>query len=150
MLSLELEARGTAMDLHSGRFGNIALDPAMDLVDLLASMRGPDGRIVIEGFHDDVREPTPGELGLAAKVPNDADEFARETRPRRAVRDQRARLRARGHVRTDHDHQRDRQWPNRGGRTRRSAHRTSRSDTRGLWSLLRPARNEGAHERGRP
>jgi hypothetical protein len=41
----------------------------MDLVDLLASMRDPDGRIVIEGFHDDVREPTPGELELAANVP---------------------------------------------------------------------------------
>ena len=78
MLSLELEARGAAMDLHSGRFGNIAPDPAMDLVDLLASMRGPDGRIVIEGFHDEVREPTPGELELAAKVPYDAHEFARE------------------------------------------------------------------------
>ena len=69
MLGLELEARGAAMDLHSGRFGNIAPDPAMDLVDLLASMRDPDGRIVIEGFHDDVREPTPGELELAANVP---------------------------------------------------------------------------------
>ncbi|MGH2698126.1 MAG: M20/M25/M40 family metallo-hydrolase [Actinomycetota bacterium] len=78
MLSLELEARGAAMDLHSGRFGNIAPDPAMDLVDLLASMRTPDGRIVIEGFYDDVRAPTPGELELAAKVPYDPDEFAKE------------------------------------------------------------------------
>ncbi len=78
MLSLELEARGAAMDLHSGRFGNIAPDPAMDLVDLLASMRGPDGRIVIEGFHDDVRAPTPGELELMANVPYDPDEFAKE------------------------------------------------------------------------
>ncbi|MGH2750094.1 MAG: M20/M25/M40 family metallo-hydrolase [Actinomycetota bacterium] len=78
MLSLELEARGAAMDLHSGRFGNIAPDPAMDLVDLLASMRGPGGRIVIDGFYDDVRAPTPGELELAARVPYDADEFARE------------------------------------------------------------------------
>jgi acetylornithine deacetylase/succinyl-diaminopimelate desuccinylase-like protein len=66
------------MDLHSGRFGNIAPDPAMELVDLLASMRGPDGRIAIDGFYDAVRTPTPGELELAAQVPYDADEFAKE------------------------------------------------------------------------
>jgi acetylornithine deacetylase/succinyl-diaminopimelate desuccinylase-like protein len=78
MLSLELEARGATMDLHSGRFGNLAPDPAMQLIDLLASMRGPNGRITIDGFHDDVRAPTQGELELAARVPFDPDEFAKE------------------------------------------------------------------------
>jgi acetylornithine deacetylase/succinyl-diaminopimelate desuccinylase-like protein len=78
MLSLEFEARGAAMDLHSGRFGNIAPDPAMDIVDLLASMRGSNGRITIEGFYDDVRAPTVGELALATNVPYDAEEFAKE------------------------------------------------------------------------
>jgi acetylornithine deacetylase/succinyl-diaminopimelate desuccinylase-like protein len=78
MLAFELEARGAAMDLHSGRFGNIAPDPAMELVDLLASMRGPNGRIAIEGFYDGVRTPTEGELELAASVPFDPDEFAKE------------------------------------------------------------------------
>ncbi len=78
MLSLELESRGAAMDLHSGRFGNIAPDPAMKLVDLLASMRTPEGRIAIDGFHDDVRAPTPGEFELAANVPFDPEEFAKE------------------------------------------------------------------------
>jgi acetylornithine deacetylase/succinyl-diaminopimelate desuccinylase-like protein len=78
MLSLELEARGAAMDLHSGRFGNLAPDPAMQLIDLLASMRGPNGRITIDGFYDDVRAPTQGELELAASVPFDPDEFAKE------------------------------------------------------------------------
>jgi acetylornithine deacetylase/succinyl-diaminopimelate desuccinylase-like protein len=78
MLALEFEARGAAVDLHSGRFGNIAPDPAMELVDLLASMRGPNGRITIDGFYDDVRAPTPGELELASSVPYDPEEFARE------------------------------------------------------------------------
>lgn len=75
MLALELEARGAKSDLHSGNRGNVVPNPAWTLIDLLHTMRDPTGRVTIEGFYDDVREPTEIEDELAAKVPFDRDAF---------------------------------------------------------------------------
>lgn len=78
MLALELEARGARSDLHSGNRGNIVPNPAWELVDLLHTMRDPHGRVLIEGFYDDVRNPTDVELELAAKMPFDREAFIEE------------------------------------------------------------------------
>jgi acetylornithine deacetylase/succinyl-diaminopimelate desuccinylase-like protein len=45
---------GPARALHSGHYGNWAVNPAARLANLLASMRGPDGRVKIAGFYDAV------------------------------------------------------------------------------------------------
>ena len=76
IVTVELEARGAARDLHSGNRGNLVPNPAWRLIDLLRTMRAPDGRVTIEGFYDGVREPTAFELGLLARAPFDREEFA--------------------------------------------------------------------------
>lgn len=75
MLALELEARGAKSDLHSGNRGNVVPNPAWTLIDLLHTMRDSTGRVTIEGFYDDVREPTEIEDDLASKVPFDREAF---------------------------------------------------------------------------
>lgn len=76
MLVVELEAHGAKTDLHSGNRGNVVPNPAWQLVDLLHTMRSPDGRVLIDRFYDDVREPIDAELEYASKLPYDPDAFA--------------------------------------------------------------------------
>jgi acetylornithine deacetylase/succinyl-diaminopimelate desuccinylase-like protein len=71
MLGVRLHTRGANRVLHSGNFGNIAENAAAVLVSALASMRGPDGSVVIEGFDDDV-EPLPeADAAAFAQMPLD-------------------------------------------------------------------------------
>jgi len=72
LLYVELRAKGADRDLHSGNFGGPVPNPAWALVHLLASMRGADGIVSVEGFYDDVREPNARELALLAEAPDDA------------------------------------------------------------------------------
>lgn len=50
-------------DLHSGHFGNVAVNPIRVLADLLASVHDDRGRVAIEGFYDGV-VPVPPALRL--------------------------------------------------------------------------------------
>ena len=62
-----ITARG---DLHSGNYGNWAPDPSIQLGRLLASMKDADGRVLIQGFQDDVIPLTSRERELLGAVPN--------------------------------------------------------------------------------
>lgn len=68
---------GPLHQLHSGHYGNWAPNPAMMLVHLLASMRAPDGEILIDGFAEGVVEPGAEALAAIAAAPP-VDEFLRE------------------------------------------------------------------------
>jgi acetylornithine deacetylase/succinyl-diaminopimelate desuccinylase-like protein len=46
---------GPRAPLHSGHFGNYAPNPAIRLAKLLASMKDDDGRVLVQGFYDNVR-----------------------------------------------------------------------------------------------
>jgi acetylornithine deacetylase/succinyl-diaminopimelate desuccinylase-like protein len=50
--AFEIVIHGANRDLHSGNFGNWAPNPAMQLAQLLASMKDSEGRVLIEGFND--------------------------------------------------------------------------------------------------
>jgi acetylornithine deacetylase/succinyl-diaminopimelate desuccinylase-like protein len=50
IVSFRLTVYGAATSLHSGHYGNVAPNPGARLAHLIASMRAPDGRILIEGF----------------------------------------------------------------------------------------------------
>ena len=63
---------GPERPLHSGHFGNWAPNPAQRLAALLASMKGPDGRVLIEGFYDDVVPLTAEESAAFRSIPADA------------------------------------------------------------------------------
>ena len=69
-LIFQLTAFGPKFALHSGHYGNWAPNPAWDLTRLLASMKGADGRVLVEGFYDDVPPLTPEERKILAAVPD--------------------------------------------------------------------------------
>jgi acetylornithine deacetylase/succinyl-diaminopimelate desuccinylase-like protein len=54
----EIEARGAAQDLHSGLYGGVAPNPIQALAQVLAGLKGADGRIRIPGFYKRVERPT--------------------------------------------------------------------------------------------
>lgn len=71
---VEVTLFGPARPLHSGHYGNWAPNPAVELAHLLASLRDEEGRILVSGYYDDVRAPTPSERQALAEVPAvDAD-----------------------------------------------------------------------------
>src|SRR5262249_27809325 len=75
---LEIEVRGPKSDLHSGTYGGAVHNPIHALAALLASMRGSDGRILVEGFYDDVVLLTPEDRARIAAVPFDEASVKRE------------------------------------------------------------------------
>jgi acetylornithine deacetylase/succinyl-diaminopimelate desuccinylase-like protein len=78
MTSLEMTVYGPARVLHSGHYGNWALNPAALLVDLLARMRDADSHILIPGFYDDVRPLTTEEKQELARMPDVETDLKRE------------------------------------------------------------------------
>lgn len=63
ILSLELRAKGPSIDAHA-KFGGIFPNPIWKLVWALATIRRPDGYILLPGFYDAVLPPTIGEEAL--------------------------------------------------------------------------------------
>ncbi|GIH11927.1 M20/M25/M40 family metallo-hydrolase [Rugosimonospora africana] len=54
VLGIGLHVRYADRAVHSGNFGNVVPNPAWTLVRALASMRDDDGKVLIDGFYDDV------------------------------------------------------------------------------------------------
>ncbi|NUQ13382.1 MAG: M20/M25/M40 family metallo-hydrolase [Gemmatimonadaceae bacterium] len=65
-------------DLHSGNYGNWAPDASIRLGRLLASMKDDEGRVLIDGFYDDVTPLTPTERRALAAAPDVEAVLARE------------------------------------------------------------------------
>jgi acetylornithine deacetylase/succinyl-diaminopimelate desuccinylase-like protein len=61
---------GATGDLHSGNYGNFVFDPALALTQLVASMKDTTGRVVINGFYDDVVPLTATERRAIDEIPN--------------------------------------------------------------------------------
>jgi acetylornithine deacetylase/succinyl-diaminopimelate desuccinylase-like protein len=74
----QLTARGAKAPLHSGNWGGIAPNPAWRLVHLLASMRSPDGTVLIEGVHDAVAPLSPAERAALDALPADVPAILHE------------------------------------------------------------------------
>jgi acetylornithine deacetylase/succinyl-diaminopimelate desuccinylase-like protein len=73
-VNVHLTVYGPNRALHSGHFGNWAPNPAMSLVNLLASMKDDRGRVLIKGFSDDVTPLSAAEREAIAALPAaDAD-----------------------------------------------------------------------------
>jgi acetylornithine deacetylase/succinyl-diaminopimelate desuccinylase-like protein len=78
ILGFQLTTYGAIRSLHSGHYGNWAPNPAFQLARLLASMKSEDGRVLIEGFYDDVAPLGDLEKKAIEAMPNDDLELARE------------------------------------------------------------------------
>ena len=76
-LVFQLTAFGPKFALHSGHYGNWAPNPALDLVQLLASMKDANGRVAIQGFYDDVPPLGEAEKQILAAVPDRAEDLMR-------------------------------------------------------------------------
>ena len=69
VVGVELATYGPVRALHSGHYGNWAPNPLVAMSHLIAGMRDRDGRILIEGFYDDVEPPTRAERDAIAAAP---------------------------------------------------------------------------------
>jgi acetylornithine deacetylase/succinyl-diaminopimelate desuccinylase-like protein len=71
MLYVEMRAKGANRDLHSMRAAMIP-SPVWRLVHVLASLKDRNGRVLIPGFYDPVRQPTAVEVQAVRKIPPQA------------------------------------------------------------------------------
>jgi acetylornithine deacetylase/succinyl-diaminopimelate desuccinylase-like protein len=77
-IRLDLTVYGPRNELHSGHYGNWAPNPALLLARLLASMKSDSGRVVIDGFYDEVAPLNAAELKAVAEAPRIDRDLMRE------------------------------------------------------------------------
>ena len=73
LLYVQLECQGISHDAHSS-YGTVLPNAAWRLAWALSTIKGPDERILIEGFYDDVRPPTRAERAAIEAMPSDEED----------------------------------------------------------------------------
>lgn len=68
--TFDITTFGATRPLHSGHYGNWAPNPVMQLTYLVTSMRDESGRILIDGYYDDVTPLTELERAAIAAMPD--------------------------------------------------------------------------------
>jgi acetylornithine deacetylase/succinyl-diaminopimelate desuccinylase-like protein len=68
-VNVDVTVYGPVRPLHSGHYGNWVPNPAMELAQLLASMKDLTGRVSVPGWYDDVVPLTEGEKAAIGAVP---------------------------------------------------------------------------------
>ena len=71
----QIDVIGTAVDLHSGIYGGAVQNPINALVQVIAALKGPDGRIRIPGFYEDVVSLTDAERAALEELPFDEEHY---------------------------------------------------------------------------
>ncbi len=71
---VELSVETASIDAHSGLGGSIFPNAAWRLVWALNSLKGPDERIRIPGYYDNVQPPSERDLEYLAALPDSAEE----------------------------------------------------------------------------
>jgi acetylornithine deacetylase/succinyl-diaminopimelate desuccinylase-like protein len=67
--------QGANRDLHSGTYGGSVANPLNALATILASLKGPDGKVRIDGFYDAVKPLEDWERAAFARLPFSEAEF---------------------------------------------------------------------------
>ncbi|GHH57006.1 M20/M25/M40 family metallo-hydrolase [Lentzea cavernae] len=75
VLGAEITFDGGTDDVHSGRAGGAIPNPATALAKLIAALHDDDGRILLDGFYDDVAEPSTREREDYAALPFDEQDW---------------------------------------------------------------------------
>jgi acetylornithine deacetylase/succinyl-diaminopimelate desuccinylase-like protein len=73
----QIDVRGTFQDVHSGVYGGAVPNPANALARIISALKGPDGRVLIPGFYDDVVPLSDTDRAAYAALPFDEDAFRR-------------------------------------------------------------------------
>ncbi|HEY5434638.1 MAG TPA: dipeptidase [Candidatus Limnocylindrales bacterium] len=71
----QIDVELSPVDLHSGSYGGTVDNPAIALARIIAALKGPDGRVRIPGFYDDVVILTPAEREAMAALPFDEETY---------------------------------------------------------------------------
>jgi acetylornithine deacetylase/succinyl-diaminopimelate desuccinylase-like protein len=71
----QIDVRGPFQDVHSGSYGGSVENPANALAQIIAALKGPDGRIRIPGFYDDVAPISEADREAWARLPFDEDAY---------------------------------------------------------------------------
>ncbi len=72
---VELSIDLLSTDVHSGLGGSIFPNAAWRLVWALNTLKGPDERILIPGFYDDIKKPTPRDVELLAALDDPTEDY---------------------------------------------------------------------------
>jgi acetylornithine deacetylase/succinyl-diaminopimelate desuccinylase-like protein len=78
MMYAQIDVVGPARDLHSGAYGGAVENPANALARILAGLKGPDGRVGIPGFYDDVVTLSDADRAGIAELPFDEARYRDE------------------------------------------------------------------------
>lgn len=73
LCALQIDVVGPAYDVHSGLYGGAIQNPIHALAAILASMRSPEGKILVEGFYDDVSPLSATDRADIGRVPYDEE-----------------------------------------------------------------------------
>jgi len=69
-VNVDVTVYGPVRPLHSGHYGNWVPNPAMELAQLLASMKDSSGRVTVPGWYEDVVPLTDAEKAAIRAVPS--------------------------------------------------------------------------------
>ena len=78
IISVQFELQTGKGDVHSGNFGGIQPNPVWDLITILKTMKGDQGKCIIDGFYDDVFTPTPAALQAAEDLNRDPEVYKKQ------------------------------------------------------------------------
>jgi acetylornithine deacetylase/succinyl-diaminopimelate desuccinylase-like protein len=78
LCAVQLDVQAAAHDVHSGTYGGTFLNPIHALASLIHSMHNPDGKVLVNGFYDDVRSLSDAERTQIAQVPYNDSDYAAE------------------------------------------------------------------------
>jgi acetylornithine deacetylase/succinyl-diaminopimelate desuccinylase-like protein len=75
LVYFQLDVTGSRVDLHSGGYGGAVGNPVNALCQIVAALKGSDGRVKVPGFYDDVVDMTPLDKQAFASLPFDEKEY---------------------------------------------------------------------------
>lgn len=78
VLGFEVTTYGAIRALHSGHYGNWAPNPALSLARLLTSMKSEDGKVLIDGFYEDIVPLNTTEKDALAAMPDNDAQLERD------------------------------------------------------------------------
>lgn len=76
LTALEIKIFGARQDLHSGVHGGALMNPLQAMMKICASLHDKDGKVAVDGFYDDVRQPNDWERDELKKLPISEESYA--------------------------------------------------------------------------